>query len=467
MGARGSDLGLDSLISVDIRSWFLKNFQASIPVLKIMSSDIHMHSLVEIAAESVPAALVPHMGGVDKSPTSRGDSSATGTEAESGLQSPADANVETPTSSSERSSSQDRREPADKIDWHVESTPPDGLVKLSTTIALDKSPSVVLLTGVSGLLGRHLLNSLMAQPSIRKIICIAVRQLSERIETKQIPAPSDRVVYYEGDLSLAQFGLSAGTLSSIFEEVEAVIHNGSDTSHLKYYHSLRDTNVGSTLQILRLCIPRMIPLHYVSSAGVALFAGDGPFPEISATTNGKLPPDDGAHGYMCGKWVNEMLLERVNAQYGLKVCIHRPSTIIREGDDATAARAEFDWVNALLHYSHRIEAVPKVVHTRGRFDLVYVRSVCDDIVRELLANKKSELAGGITYVNNVGDITIAMDRMADLGKQVDKMPYMVLPMEQWMQKAIAAGLHPAVAALIETFDEPGGPVYPILLKSRV
>jgi hypothetical protein len=39
-------------------------------------------------------------------------------------------------------------------------------------------------------------------------------------------------------------------------------------------------------------------------------------------------------------------------------------------------------------------------------------------------------------------------------------------MEEWMRRAIAAGLHPAVAALIETFDEPGAASYPRLLKKR-
>jgi hypothetical protein len=36
MSMRSIDLGLDSFISVDIHSWFLKNFRVSIPVLKII-----------------------------------------------------------------------------------------------------------------------------------------------------------------------------------------------------------------------------------------------------------------------------------------------------------------------------------------------------------------------------------------------------------------------------------------------
>lgn len=464
---RGVDLGLDSLISVDIRAWFLKNFQVSIPVLKIMSNDVQMASLAELAAEDIPAELIPLIGG-DRTFAAAGDETATAstTATPSGPDTPTDLSSGTPATTPERFASQDGDALGDKIDWDAESCPPESIVKTVSNVPPNAKPSIILLTGVSGLLGHHLLNSLLEQPSIRKIICVAVRQLAERLETKQLPAPSDRVVYYEGDLRQPHFGLSEEDVTAIFTEIDAVIHNGSDTSHLKYYSAVREANVVSTHQLVRLCLPRMIPLHYVSSAGVALFAGKDAFPEISATASGIYPPPNGAHGYMCGKWASERLLERANAMYGLKVWIQRPSTIIREGDDAITAKAEFDWVNALLHYAHRIQAVPKVQHNKGAFDLVYVQSVCDDIIRELLDNTP-KLAHGVTYVNNVGDVMIPMDRLADIGKQKGKKGlYKVLPMEEWAQKAIAAGLHPAVAALIETFDEPGSASYPALLKAR-
>lgn len=456
MNMRSSNLGLDSLISVDIRSWFLKNFQVNIPVLKIMAGDAQMVSLVEAAVEGIPAELIEQVRGSGNAIANGDDSEATSSVVQT------DQSSTTAVTSLESDSSVN----GDGIDWDAETCPPQGIAKLTNASPPKPKPSVILLTGASGLLGHHLLDALVAQPSVHKIICIAVRRLPERLKTKQLPPASDRIMYYEGDLALPRFGLSEEEQASIFSEVDAVIHNGADTSHLKYYSALRDANVTSTKQLVRLCLQRMIPLHYISSAGMALFAGRDPFPEISGTNSGIKPPADGAHGYMCGKWVCENLLERVNAAYGLKVWIQRPSTILREGDDATTVKADFDWVNALLHYSHRIQAVPKVEHNKGSFDLVYVQSVCDDIVGELLHNTPRQ-ANGVTYVNNVGDIVIPMDRMAEIAKQKgEKDLYSVLPWDEWMQKAIAAGLHQAVAALVETFDQPGGPSYPALAKAR-
>ena len=464
MSVRGIDLGLDSLISVDLRSWFLKNFQVSIPVLKIMANDVQMATLAELVAEGIPTELVPQVKG-DGKVTANGED--TSTASTTPTPTAADSHSSTTAATTpERAASEKRDDPSYSIDWDAEACPPKGIAELTDANLPNAKPGVIILTGSSGLLGHHLLNALVAQPSIRKVICVAVRQLSERLETNQLPTPSDRIIHYPGDLRLPLFGLSEDVAAAIFNEADAVIHNGSDTSHLKFYSALREANVESTHQLVRLCLPRRIPIHYISSVGIALFAGRDAFPEISATMTGAKPPADGAHGYMCGKWVCESLLERVNAAYGLKVWIQRPSTIIREGDDAATAKAEFDWVNALLHYSHRIQAVPNVEHKKGAFDLVYVQSVCEDIVQELLRNTPRQ-ANGMTYVHNVGDIVIPWDRLAEIGKQGGKQElYQVLPREEWMRKAVEAGLRPAVAALIETFDEPEAAQYPALLKAK-
>lgn len=422
-----------------------------------------MVGLAEYAAENIPVELVPQV--FDNSEEHAKQSS---TPENSTDTTPSFSRLDTPDAQSalttpDRQGSCDGESTEGKIDWDAESRPPEGITQLSSIVPPGARPSVILLTGVSGLLGHHLLNYLLENTTFRKVICVAVRKLTERLETKELPPPSDRVVYYEGDLRLPRLGLSEQDAASIFVEVDAVIHNGSDTSHLKFYQTIREANVRSTHELVRLCLPRMIPFHYVSSAGVALFAGKDAFPEISAMETGTLPPADGAHGYMCGKWACESLLERVNKMYGLKVWMHRPSTIIREGDDAITAKAEFDWVNALIHYAHRIKAVPKVEHTRGSFDLVRVQSVCNDIVRHLLDNSPM-LAHGVSYVHEVGDIVIPLQRLTDIGNGGPD-TYKELPTEEWANKAIEAGLHPAVAALIETFDAPGSAPYPALLKA--
>ncbi|KAI1768458.1 hypothetical protein GGR53DRAFT_532368 [Hypoxylon sp. FL1150] len=470
MMMRGAEVGFDSLISVDVRSWFLKNFQVSIPVLKIMANDVHMSNLVDMAVDGIPAELVPHIQ-LSDSPTPDSTDSSNGDASSVHSASPSTAPSEVSPTSFEAPSKLDVkfRGNGSIVDWEAETSPPqpDTIPELVAAPPPKANPEVVLLTGCSGLLGHHLLNALVAQPSIRKVICVAVRQLSRRLdpETTQLPPPSDRIIYHEGDLTQPRFGLTEDKWAAIFGEVDAVIHNGSDTSHLKYYSALRQANVESTRQLIRVCLQRGVPIHYVSSAGVALFAELEAFPPVSCTGTGKTPPADGAHGYMCGKWVCEKMLERVHDEYGLPIVIQRPSTIIREGDDAEVERAGFDWVNSLLHYAHKTRTVPQVEHNAGAFDLVKIETCCNDTIRELLRERRVG-QGGIKYVNNVGDVVIPMAQMADVGLEKGGERYEVLVMEEWVKRVIAAGMHPAVAALIETFDEPGVERYPKLLKAK-
>ncbi|KAM4055902.1 KR domain-containing protein [Hirsutella rhossiliensis] len=56
----GVELGFDSLVAVDLRTWMIKNFQANIPVLKMMASDFHMSTLVDLTFAEIPAELIPH-----------------------------------------------------------------------------------------------------------------------------------------------------------------------------------------------------------------------------------------------------------------------------------------------------------------------------------------------------------------------------------------------------------------------
>jgi hypothetical protein len=60
LSKRGPELELDSLVSVDMRSWFLKFFQVQIPVLKIMGDNTVAH-ILQSNIKDIPADLLPGM----------------------------------------------------------------------------------------------------------------------------------------------------------------------------------------------------------------------------------------------------------------------------------------------------------------------------------------------------------------------------------------------------------------------
>lgn len=54
------ELGVDSLVAVDLRSWFLKELGVDIPVLKIFNA-ASIRDLLDFAASLLPESLIPHV----------------------------------------------------------------------------------------------------------------------------------------------------------------------------------------------------------------------------------------------------------------------------------------------------------------------------------------------------------------------------------------------------------------------
>lgn len=481
MATRSRDIGLDSLISVDIRSWFLKNFEVSVPVLKIMGNDT-MAELADLVAAQVPPSLLPGLGpgeapaSIEEAPVTNGtskpvpavgvqndetsssaDSNADGTPAES---SSGSTGVSTPASREPQVMNGTPWKGPVRIDWNAEIALPEA-ANIVTELAPAARPRTIVLTGVSGLLGRHLLLRLLQDPSIVEIICIAVRRLDERLRSQEL-LEDDRIQYFEGDLEEARLGLSEKEAIQIFSRVDAVVHNGADTSHLKFYPEIKAANAGSTKELIRLCMARKIPIHYLSTVGVALLGKYKSFPEVSVAAY--EPPMDGSHGYIAAKWASERMLEELQKKHGVNVWIHRPSTIIREGADAENAAAQMDWMNALVAYMRKIKAVPALKNLCGALDLVHVKTATHSILTSVFDNKPTSPSCCVSYVHQVGDMVLPLDNLKDfVASATGAAKVDVLPVEEWTARAVAVGLNRGVAALIDSMDDPGQPHYPRML----
>ena len=59
LSSRTDELGIDSLIAVEIRSWFLKNLEINVPVLKILGGTT-VKELLQFALKELPDELVPN-----------------------------------------------------------------------------------------------------------------------------------------------------------------------------------------------------------------------------------------------------------------------------------------------------------------------------------------------------------------------------------------------------------------------
>lgn len=239
--------------------------------------------------------------------------------------------------------------PSDEVtDWEQEVAqyplPPFHFSSSSSVVKRPSSSetrrSSVLLTGATGFLGSHILESLLSSPVVDRVFCLVrgsnldaarlrlVQQLKEqRIEQHMVPF--ERVVLLLGDVSRHYFGFDDAVLEQLCAaNVTSLIHNAAHVNHALSYASLKEQNVGSLIHAMVLA-ERLggASLSFVSTAGVC---GRKAFP--TAESPQRLSPAElhsGATGYVKSKWVGERLMERVaaNSPSPLQYAIFRPGAV--------------------------------------------------------------------------------------------------------------------------------------------
>ncbi|KAI1259180.1 polyketide synthetase [Xylariaceae sp. FL1019] len=350
-----------------------------------------------------------------------------------------------------------------EIDWEKETRPPK---MLATTISNvhDSEPAadVVVLTGATGHLGRELLKQLDENSNIKEVYCIAVRG------AKRLGNMSAKARVYEGDLGQPRLGLSPADASFVFSKATVVIHNGANVSHMKHYRSLRADNVTSIRELLLLVSPRGLPLHFVSTAGVALYRATPA--DDSQLTFGEVsvadfpPPTTGIDGYNSSKWAGERLLERAHAQTGLPVFIHRPSNIARPDVPS------LDLFRNLLQFSSRMGIVPVSEKLRGVLNLVGVEECARGILSDVPSSSNVGTPiqhEGVQYRHQIGDVNLTFEDLQSYvakssGRSEEEIT--VVPLTRWAELAVEAGLQPAVASFFTAAESGGDVHYPLLFK---
>ncbi|HXM54815.1 MAG TPA: thioester reductase domain-containing protein [Candidatus Dormibacteraeota bacterium] len=190
----------------------------------------------------------------------------------------------------------------------------------------------VLLTGGTGFTGAFLVRELLDRGGARVHLLVraadaaeAVARVCANMARYGVARDGDerRLAGVAGDLGRPYLGLGRSTYRRLAAEVDLVIHNGSWSSFVLPYQSLKPINVLGTLEILRLAgRTRVKPVHYVSS--LAVFPGHREvkhFDEVVLTD-----PDGVVGGYPQSKWVADRLTT-LAGERGLPVAVHRPGQI--------------------------------------------------------------------------------------------------------------------------------------------
>ncbi|RYP36755.1 hypothetical protein DL767_003254 [Monosporascus sp. MG133] len=318
-----------------------------------------------------------------------------------------------------------------EINWESETAVSAALLHVPVNKQFFTNPEVVVLTGSTGFLGQAILTRLLDDGIVKKIHCLAVRH--------DIPLfNSSKVVVHRGDLGLPGFGLSEEKLSEIFSEAHAIIHNGTDVSFVKSYHSLKPANVEATKELVRLSLPHQTSFHYISTAAVANLTGQDSWEQRSV---GGFMPHARVDGYLATKWVSERYLEKVNDQCELPIWIHRPSSITGPGAPAT------DLMENLLHFSRKIAAIPNTSSWRGWLDFISVDRAAMQIVDEVYEDYS--WPGHVKYLYESGEKVVSLSDIKGLLERENESIIETVSMEEWVRRAGEEGLNPLLGEYLK------------------
>ncbi|KAI2630164.1 hypothetical protein GGS26DRAFT_598659 [Hypomontagnella submonticulosa] len=428
-------LGVDSLVAVQIRSWFLKEVGVEIPVLKILADSSSFTQLCRDA-----------LAGRRRSPATKGvnggDKVQDGDEIQNGAR--------------------EKIAEAD-IDWdkEIESllAEVEGLIsskpKLNGANGTNGSANghinghanghdsglVVVLTGATGFLGKHILQKLVHDDRVREVHCIAIRPGPDGTP-RHVEVQHPKVIEYIGDLASPLAGLSQASFGKLSQHADLIFHTAFEVNFLKSYNSVRPTNVASMPTLLAMAAPHAVPLQFVSSNIVAMLQASGEL-EIAEVSSGHLRPSKDLNrdnrtrvGYAAGKWVCEALLERFSAR--VPAVVHRPSPMVGEGGSEPALMRTVD------EYSKKIGALPSLDAKLwpGRLDQIEVEDVARDIVEAALESRLggTKKAPPFAVRNHCTDDAFEVANMQKVFKARQNLELDVWPIEKWLKKATEMGM---------------------------
>ncbi|KAI1296127.1 hypothetical protein F5Y03DRAFT_398957 [Xylaria venustula] len=394
--------GVDSLVSVRIREWFLKELGVDVPVLKLMSTN---HTLSRVCEDALAGWRKLRLGSQAESQT------ATVTQVDP------------------------------ETDWQKEVAGVlDGIPALipasanSVKDAPRTSARRVVLTGCTGFLGTNMLRNLVADESVAEVHCLCLRSRPLRVHDAKIRQ-------YKGDLVKPLLGLSTDDFTRLCQTADLIIHVGADVAHLKSYEMMRAANVISTQTLLAMATPRGVPVHFVSSSSVAMLQKDTH--ELAEVPPSSFwPPADAdslmknAIGYAASKWMGEILVERAPGVPGV---VHRFPNIM--GPDAPE---EIPLVS-LDKYCTKMRAVPALDPNQwvGELDIIDVADVVPEFMAQAYAHDPRK---PFAVHNYCGEKRYLLSNLVAMYNARLNTTVEVLPVSKWMQRAKDLGMPKGVEA---------------------
>lgn len=262
------------------------------------------------------------------------------------------------------------------------------------------NPSKILLTGVTGFVGSHLLEELIPKNPDALIYCL-VRAENEKLAIERIkstfhkfklvwkPAYESRIVILLGDLTEHQLGLPNDVYDRALREIEVIYHMGSNVSYVQPYEYIKKPNVDGMANILHLAVHVKTKFLIISSStgiyswGRTFTGKTWVYEDEPIEPN--LPAVCRDMGYIRSKWVMESMASKAKDK-GLPLIIFRLGFVVCHGE--TGATPLNQWWSSLMRSCIELKSFPYIMGLKD--EVVTVDYVCKAIAH---ISKKPEAIG--------------------------------------------------------------------------
>jgi thioester reductase-like protein len=257
----------------------------------------------------------------------------------------------------------------------------------------------------------------------------AKRRLAEAIELFEIGVDAARVRVLAGDIAQPRYALSRTQWVWLAHNIDAVVHNGAVVNAVLPYESLRDANVGGTREALALCgtvVPK--PLVYVSTLSIL---ENEPFRRANAT----LPAWLGAtlDGYALSKFVGEQLVRSAAVRIPALVC--RLGTVF--ASTVTGAGNPRAYIDRLLSGVLAAQAYPDALQTRVQLNAIPVDRCVAAIARAMTFDgargETLHLTG--VFESRESNTNLTYERAFEALARVEP-KLQPLPFEEWRERVL-------------------------------
>ena len=257
----------------------------------------------------------------------------------------------------------------------------------------------ILVTGATGLLGRAVLQRLLAADARLRPI-VLVRDAARWMRSAGAAGPLERVTVVEGDLRSEALGLTSEARGLLRRQVTAIVHLAANTTFSNPLANARAVNTSGTGQLLELAGECASPVRfaYVSTAFVAGRRTGVIAEELVAPSAGWV------NAYEQSKYEAEQLVCRHSADW----IILRPATVVC--DDGNGAVSQLNAVHrALRLYRAGLVAMMPAVD-RSTIDVVTADFVADAIARLAL---RDDAAGRVVHLCD-GEGALPLGELLDM-----------------------------------------------------